>query len=229
MASSACLKDVLEVDLTSYEKFKPDIEAILKKRMKKHQQSIMNDCDEIVQLLHISYNGAHPLKQRIIQDFKSRLAFQFSFWNQTNNRSELEVKYADKIPWDDVFRSISEEIRAYTISIIDRYEAEETKLLDGSGDLKDEMSQQFQKRAQSLMSLRNRIKNDQENGDDQANHELTRPDPSLLMNNPQGMGSDDSDQTDFKLTRADLILQKNSAQGVENDLPDGNSSTNGNI
>ena len=157
------------------------------------------------------------------------MAFQFSFWNQTNNRSELEVKYADKIPWDDVFRSISEEIRAYTISIIDYCEAEETKLLDGSGDLKDEMSQQFQKRAQSLVNLRNRIKNDQENGDDQANHELTRPDPSLLMNNPQGMGSDDSDQTDFKPTRADLILQKNSAQGVENDLPDGNSSTNGNI
>ena len=169
MVSSAGLKDVLknivlEVDPASYEKWKPDIEAILKKRAKKYKQSVISFCDEIVQLLHISDNGTHPLKERIMQDFKSRLAFQFSFWNHTKDPLELEQKYAEKIPWNVVFQNISEEIRVYIVSIIDRYEAKETKLVDGS-NRKDEMKQYFQRRAQSLVSLKNKIQSDQENSD----------------------------------------------------------------
>jgi hypothetical protein len=200
--SSSTLKDVLknivlEADSASYEKYRPELGDALKRRIT-HGRAIISYCDEVVSLLHLSYTGAHPLKQRIIKDFQSRLASRFAPWTLTKYPSEL----VDKIPWDAVFKQISELVRDHIVSIIHSEEAEETKLLDGCcNERKDAVSQQLQKRAETLVNLKEKIKRDRENSNNQAHVELT--------------GSD-------------LILLKNSTQETDHSNTDGNSSTNGN-
>ena len=187
---------VLEADSDSYEKFKPELENILMKLTGSHQQAIINFSDEVVKLLHLSYkkNKMHSLEQSLMEAFEAKLAFQFSPWNIPQDDSDPEDKYADEIPWDNVFKSMSAHVRSSLKSMINDYKDRRAKLCMGHVDQKDAFFRHPTLRTKALIDLKKKMKKDEENRS-AIKVEFDRSISNFLKNHADKMDDSNSNHT----------------------------------
>ena len=121
----------------------------MKKHTKNRQQAILSYCDEVVKLLHLSYDEINPLRERVVENFKLMLPRRFSpygFW-------KFEETLFEEIPWNDVFKNIISYIYDYIRAIIQNEKDNQKKTREYSND-KTAIDRYFDKRTKSLKDLK---------------------------------------------------------------------------
>ncbi|HRP36795.1 MAG TPA: hypothetical protein PLS50_03220 [Candidatus Dojkabacteria bacterium] len=71
----------------------------------------------------------------------------------SEDKTALEEKYIQQIPWDKVFKDFSKHVRDHFISMIELYDEEQAKYWKNDMNNKDAIMKELQRRAQPLVDL----------------------------------------------------------------------------
>jgi len=111
----------LEVDVARFKAFKPNLEEVLMMCCQ-NIRDIIEYCEEINEILNIHYFNPIAAEVDLVKRFKYELAKRFEFWSCLKDKIRLKDKYLDKIPWKEVFKSFSNNVRNKINEMLLRYQ-----------------------------------------------------------------------------------------------------------